>query len=83
MMESVTPRGTSSVALKFSAHHAGVMYQHGLMGGTFDRVHAGHFRLITEALRNCKFWRFGSPVTKLLRKRTGDAGQRTKEKPRS
>jgi len=55
MMESVTPRGTSSVALKFSAHHAGVMYQHGPLGGTFYRVHASPLRLITEALRNCNF----------------------------
>tara|TARA_B100000927_G_scaffold66824_1_gene52662 strand:+ start:689 stop:1777 length:1089 start_codon:yes stop_codon:yes gene_type:complete len=69
MMEPVTPRGTSSVVLKFSALHARVMYQHGLMGGTFDRVHAGHLRLIREAFRNCKFLEIWITSDKIAQKK--------------
>jgi len=44
---SVTPRGTQSTG-------GGKIHQVGLIGGTFDRFHAGHRNLLMSALSECQ-----------------------------
>ena len=44
---AVTPRGTQSTG-------GGKIYQVGLIGGTFDRFHAGHRNLLMSALSQCQ-----------------------------
>ena len=44
---AVTPRGTQSTGV-------GKIYQVGLIGGTFDRFHAGHRNLLMSALSQCQ-----------------------------
>ena len=47
MKVAVTPRGTQSTG-------DGKIYQVGLIGGTFDRFHAGHRNLLVSALSQCQ-----------------------------
>jgi|TARA_B110000881_G_C18592193_1_gene528779 pantetheine-phosphate adenylyltransferase len=52
MKVAVTPRGTPILELE---NTLGVnMHNIGLIGGTFDRFHAGHKKLIIDALKKCR-----------------------------
>ena len=51
MKVAVTPRGT----LKFQVFWVEKKkHEIGLIGGTFDRFHAGHMSLISAGLANCE-----------------------------
>ena len=75
MKAAVTPRGThSSKALKTSPSSRVPMKPLGLVGGTFDRFHVGHQKLLEIGLNEChmlEIWMTSDILAKRKDKRIG------------
>ena len=59
---SVTPRGTQSTG-------GGKIHEVGLIGGTFDRFHAGHRNLLMSALSHCQMVEVWVTVDEIAREK--------------
>tara|TARA_B100000029_G_scaffold249616_1_gene246524 strand:- start:9121 stop:10245 length:1125 start_codon:yes stop_codon:yes gene_type:complete len=72
---AVTPRGTQSTG-------GGKMHEVGLIGGTFDRFHAGHRNLLVTALSRCQMvevWVTADSIAKAKDPRIGTWEDRVEE----
>lgn len=72
---AVTPRGTQSTG-------GGKMHEVGLIGGTFDRFHAGHRNLLVTALSRCQtveVWVTADSIAKAKDPRIGPWEERVEE----